>query len=433
MKVLWLSNIPPIPLDKDNKASAGGWLEGALKSLENNKSIELTMVFPVSYKLNKIHGKIGNFCYYGFSLPRVLKVIKIKAIENRLLHRYLKDIIKKINPDILHIFGTEMSHSRIAIECFNKPDKTIIHIQGMVSVIAKHCEYGFPFWAKHLFVPSAILRNTIHGQKKRFERAGKDEIISIQKSGYLMGRTEWDEACTRQINPSINYIHCGESLRSSFYDDSSKWKLEECTKHSIYFSQSSTLVKGLHLVLPILPDLIQKYPDVHLYIGGNDPIGKTNFKGLLSRSSLGYYLQYLIRKYKLKNYITFLGLQNAKQVVDNLKRVHVFLSASLVENSPNSIGEALVVGTPVVSSDVGGVKDFIDHGKNGFIYPSDEPYMITYYVGKIFDDNELAKRYSTVGRKIGREKYSLDQNGKIILSTYKRIMSSDFYTTATEK
>ena len=75
--------------------------------------------------------------------------------------------------------------SRLAIECFNKPDKTIIHIQGMVSVIAEHCENGF-LWVKHLFVPSSLLRSTIHGQAKRFERAGKDEIISIQKSGYVM-------------------------------------------------------------------------------------------------------------------------------------------------------------------------------------------------------------------------------------------------------
>ena len=52
--------------------------------------------------------EIGNSSYYGFSLPRILKVIKIKAIEKKLLRRYLCDIIKKTNPDILHVFGTEM-------------------------------------------------------------------------------------------------------------------------------------------------------------------------------------------------------------------------------------------------------------------------------------------------------------------------------------
>jgi len=423
VKILFLSNVPPIPLDTNKKYAGGGWLSGAYESLKADDSIELAMAFPVSYKLKIKQGKFENSSYYGFSLPRILKLLKINAIEKVLLHSYLNDIIKNTNPDILHVFGTEMPHSRIAIECFNKPEKTIIHIQGMVSVIAKHCETGFPLWAKHLFVPSSLLRSTIHGQTKRFERVGKSEIISIQKSGYVMGRTEWDEACTKQINPLVNYIHCGETLRSSFYEDSSRWKYEECKKHSIYFSQSSSQVKGLHLVLPILPELIRRYPDTHLYIGGNNPIGKSNLKGLLRRSPLGWYFKHQIMKYKLDKYVTFLGVQNEQQVVQNLKNAHVFLSASLIENSPNSVGEAMVVGTPVVSSDVGGVKDFISHGKNGFIYPVDEPYMIPYYIGKIFDNTELAERFSTVGRKIGREKYSGEDNGQTLLRVYSEILS----------
>lgn len=418
IKVLWLSNVPPIPLDQNKKTAGGGWLSGAYESLKADDSIELVMAFPVSYKFKKIQGKFEDSSYYGLSLPRVIKILKIKAIQKILLRKYLNDIINKTNPDILHVFGTEALHSRIASECFNKPEKTIIHIQGMVSVIAKHCETGFPFWAKHLFVPSSLLRSTIHGQAKRFERAGKDEIISIQKSGYVMGRTEWDQACTKQINPSVNYIHCGETLRSSFYEESSQWKYEECKKHSIYFSQSSSQVKGLHLVLPILQELIRRYPDTHLYIGGNDPIGKSNIKGLLRRSPLGWYFKHQIKKYKLDKYVTFLGVQNEQKVVQNLKNAHVFLSASLIENSPNSVGEALLVGTPVVSSDVGGVKDFIKHGENGFIYPVDEPYMIPYYIGKLFDDYELAERFSTVGREIGREKYSAEDNGTILSRQY---------------
>lgn len=421
IKVLWLSNVPPIPLDQNKKTTGGGWLSGAYESLKADDSIELVMAFPVSYKLKKIQGKFENSIYHGFSLPRILKVLKIKAIEKRLLRRYLNDIIKKTDPDILHVFGTEMPHSRIAIECFNKPEKTIVHIQGMVSVIVKHCETGFPLWAKHLFVPSSLLRSTIHGQAKRFKRAGKDEIVSIQKSGYVMGRTEWDEACIKQINPSVNYIHCGETLRSSFYGESSQWKYEECKKHSIYFSQSSSQVKGLHQVLPILPELIRRYPDTHLYIGGNNPIGKSNLKGLLRRSPLGWYFKHQIMKYKLDKYITFLGVQNEQQVVQNLKNAHVFLSASLIENSPNSIGEALLVGTPVVSSDVGGVKDFIEHGENGYIYPVDEPYMIPYYIGKIFDNQNIAKKLTEQRKRNKIDRYSIMRNKSSLHNAYMTI------------
>lgn len=130
----------------------------------------------------------------------------------------------------------------------------------------------------------------------------------------------------------------------------------------------------------------------------------------------------MVYKYKLEKYVTFLGVQSEQQVVQNLKNAHVFLSASLIENSPNSVGEALVVGTPVVSTDVGGVKNFVKHGANGFIYPVDEPYMIPYYIGKIFDNAELAEQFSEAGRESGRKMYSAENNGKILLQAYSSII-----------
>lgn len=141
---------------------------------------------------------------------------------------------------------------------------------------------------------------------------------------------------------------------------------------------------------------------------------------MLRRSPLGWYFKHQIKKYKIDNYVTFLGVQNEQQVVQNLKNAHVFLSASLIENSPNSVGEALLVGIPVVSSDVGGVKDFIKHGENGFIYPVDEPYMIPYYIGKIFDQ-EVAESFSKKSREDGRIAYSSKDNGEVIISLYKTI------------
>jgi len=421
--VLWLSNVPPISLDQDMKNAGGGWLAGAYESIKGEESIELSLAFPVRASQNVFKGKVGKAQYYGFSLPKYLKLFPNKSLQRRVLKKQLQHIISVVNPDILHVFGTEFLHSRVAIECFGKPEKTIIHIQGMVSVYAKNCLLGFSFFIKHLFIPISLLRGTIQEQARKWRKAGKDEIASIQNVQYIMGRTEWDKACTYAINPNATYIHCGETLRSIFYEKSSRWRSHTCKKHSIYFSQSSTQVKGLHLVLPILPQLIKRYPDVHFYIGGGSPIGPNNLMGVLKRSPLGWYLKYQIKKYKLENYVTFLGFQNEKQVIDNLKKVHVFLSSSLIENSPNSIGEAMVVGAPVVTSDVGGVKDFIKHGENGFIYPVDEPYMIPYYIGKIFDDTELAERFSTNGREIGREKYSAEENGKIILSLYSKIGS----------
>lgn len=417
-KVLWLTNVPPIPLTDTGSVIGGGWLSGALNSLRENKSIELVLCFPLKERTIPMNGSVQGIPYYGFDVAGYPKVYHLKRFHVRPLRKKLGAILESVTPDILHVFGTELLHSSIAVELFGKPDQTIIHLQGLVSHIAQHAVCGIPYWAQHVVLPSSILHSTMKGQARRWKAAGKDEVKSIQCVANVGGRTEWDEACSRQMNPMVMYFHCGETLRSVFYEENSRWSLEGCQKHSIYFSQGFDQIKGLHMVLPVMQELVKRYPDVHLFIGGPSPVAS----GFLKRRPYGFYIRHLIRRYNLFNHVTFLGTQNASQVVANLKRAHVFLSSSLIENSPNAVGEALMVGTPVVSSDVGGVKDFIEHGKNGFIYPVDEPYMIPYYVGRIFDDIPLANGFSASAKDTAKPRYSSVDNGRATLMMYKAII-----------
>ena len=61
---------------------------------------------------------------------------------------------------------------------------------------------------------------------------------------------------------------------------------------------------------------------------------------------------------------------------------NVFVSPSTIENSPNSLGEAMLLGIPCISSDVGGVKNLLKHEEEGYVYQTDAPYMLAYYVKK---------------------------------------------------
>ena len=103
---------------------------------------------------------------------------------------------------------------------------------------------------------------------------------------------------------------------------------------------------------------------------------------------------------------------------------NVFVSASSIENSSNSVAEAMLLGVPIVSSFVGGCTSLIEHGVNGLLYQADAPYMLAYYICKIFDDKDTA---SSISRKEVERACALYDKEKIvenILQAYKEMLET---------
>lgn len=92
--------------------------------------------------------------------------------------------------------------------------------------------------------------------------------------------------------------------------------------------------------------------------------------------------------------IEFLGSLSESEICTVYLKANIFVSASSIENSSNSIGEAMILGTPVVCSDVGGVKDMVKHRYNGLIYQFDAPYMLAESVLEILNDIDFSKKLS---------------------------------------
>ena len=425
MKVLWLVNImlPVIGEHlKKNYYPICGWLSGLSSDLIKKPNIQLVVCFPQEFSDEVLEGTVDNLEYYGFPKDKKNFTANSKQNQNDLLK-----IVKKVNPDIVHIFGTERVHSNAMMNAcvtLGLEDRVVIHIQGLVSIIGKYHYYAYlePKVVLHKSFRDFVKSHGIVEQRNEFIKQGEIERECIKKAKYVLGRTDWDEACVKQINPNATYMYASESLRDEFYKYN--WDLDKCEKHSIFMSQVHYPIKGFHLFLEVFPMILEKYPDAHLYVAGKDLINVDNISKF-KQNGYQKYIRKLILKNRLDKHITFLGSLNEKEMCQRYLKSHVFICPSSIENSSNSVAEATILGVPTIASDVGGMRNILIHEKEGYIYPSDEPYMIPYYIEKIFGDDNNAKELSINAIKHAKKLYDREANTNRVLEIYNEIVHSE--------
>lgn len=330
-------------------------------------------------------------------------------------------------PDVIHLHGTEFPHIFLLTEIckeLNIIDKVVISIQGLVSVYAKHYRANLPEKIVNRktivdYKNKTSIKETINNLVKR----GVFEIEAILNVSHVIGRTDWDKACSTIINPNVNYHFCNETLRDVFYEK--VWDYEDIEKHSIFVSQANTPIKGLHFLLEALPIILKQYPNTKLYIAGGSLIGDNSFVSKLKLSSYDKYIRDLINNNDLKDKVIFTGNLNELEMCSRFLKSNVFVSSSTIENSPNSVGEAMLLGVPVISSDVGGVKNMMVHNEEGFIYQHDAPYMLAYYIMQIFDNKELAKTFSENSKKKAIITHNKKINSCKMVEIYREIISKN--------
>jgi len=421
VKVLWICNVmlPRIAKARGMKVTPiGGWLAGLSDDLIECEGISLAVAFPMPGTKALVKGQAGALAYYGFS-------VNMKKIEyyDVVQEQQFKEIIEKEKPDLLHVFGTEFPHALAAVKAFGNPARTLIHIQGMASVYALHFMANLPWKVQKAYTFRDLLRGeNLIRQQEKFRRRGIYEKQAIRLSGHILGRTDWDKACTKQIQPKAHYHFCGETLRDSFYLEENQWSVENCERHSIFLSQGSYPIKGLHYVLESLPLILKRYPDTKVYVAG-DNIGRdSSVKDRLRQTAYGRYVCGMLDRKNLRNHVVFTGFLEEGQMCARYRKSHVFVCPSSIENSPNSVGEAMMLGMPVVSADMGGVSSMLAHGREGLLYQADAPYMLAYYVMEIFGDDKRAKALGSRARERAAVSHDRRNNLAQVLSAYREAL-----------
>jgi glycosyltransferase involved in cell wall biosynthesis len=77
------------------------------------------------------------------------------------------------------------------------------------------------------------------------------------------------------------------------------------------------------------------------------------------------------------------------------------------EGTPVSVIEAQAAGVPVVSTDVGGVRDVVRDGISGFVVPPGDLAALAHRLESLGDDRELRSRLGSAGRERARARYGV--------------------------
>ena len=413
MKLLWLCNMVPGAVQEKISGSSGGglWVDHVLQDLRK-LDLDIRILCPGTGENGALDGK----CSYGF-FREGLPYVYLPQLEEQ----FCKEL-EAYAPDVIHVWGTEFGHTLAmmnAAEKAGKLDRTVVSIQGLCSIYAGHYAEGVPYSVqKRSTFRDLVRRDNILQQQKKFALRGKLEVEALKKARHVIGRTDWDRACVYQINPKASYHFCNETLRPAFYED--VWRYEACRKHSIFAPSSLYPIKGFHYLLEAFAEVLKDYPDARLSLPGGSFLTAPGFKGKLRQNSYHLYLEELIRKYGLEDKIDFLGRLSGEGMKEAFLNANVFVLPSTIENSPNSLGEAMLLGVPCVAGDVGGVANMMTR-EEGFCYQSTAPYMIAHYVREVFKLEEKAEEMGDRAREHALRTHAPRTNLETLLNIYKEL------------
>lgn len=393
--------------------TSGGWITATARNLEEFDDVEKFIIVSINRDI-KEEKKVVD----GKKIVYFVRANQVATGRDKVLEKKLSEIIAEEQPDVIDVQGTEFSFGESLLNCDLKIP-VCVTLQGLAGACADVYVKGVPF--KELIFGRSMNDNKRMGGllERKFLmhlRAMKTDRI-IKKVKYCIGRTHFDKAEAEKINPDIKYFSCNRILRSDFYDY--EWDIEKAENHKLFGIRSEIPYKGLHYAVKVIAKLKEKYPDVLLEVPGDFQINA-------SPSSIASYPKYinkLLDEYDVRENINFLPSLNPQEIAEHMMSSRAFYQYSVIENSPNSLAEAQIMGVPSVVSDVGGTSSYAKDGFSGLLFEVDNVDECAEKISRIFEDDELCLLLSENGRKIAEERHDIKVNTEKLVSIYKEIIN----------
>jgi glycosyltransferase involved in cell wall biosynthesis len=416
MRILWFAPTSSQYDKGSHYYHGGGWIESLEQTFRDHSSDKLAICF--FHHADQVKRERDNVTYYPVRLAKKNNFQKLlnnwsASIDSESYITEFKQVIADFKPDVIQVFGTENCFADIQ-EHTDTP--VVIHLQGILNPynnafyppgINRHDVLTYlPFLKNHL------LGNSLLFDKKRFEKRAAKELIYFKQAKNLIGRTCWDRMLSTRLAPQATYFQVEEILRSSFYE-ATPWK---ATLHDgpirIVSTISSTIYKGLDVILKTAGLLKSLGVEFEWKIVGLQASNKL----------VGFFEKSYQAKFR-DRHVEFLGVYPEKELIRLLQHSDVFVHPSYIDNSPNSVCEAQMIGMPVVSCDVGGTSSLIRNQETGLLVPANGIYEMAHAVISLAGDKRKSALLGQQARQRALERHDRVNTYRSLMKVYQTIHS----------
>lgn len=128
---------------------------------------------------------------------------------------------------------------------------------------------------------------------------------------------------------------------------------------------------------------------------------------ILGEGPLHAALETKTRSLGLEGRVMFLGFR--PDVADHIAAADAFSLSSVWEGVPLAAQEAILLGIPVVGTDVGGMRELISNKVSGRLVPPGDPAALAEALDEVLASPERAAAYARAARETLRERFSTDK------------------------
>jgi len=374
---------------------------------ESAKQHEITVFYrfanPFLEEYEIIETVFHGLSIYQINLPIVAHCFQ-KRYQNPSVENAFKIILEKINPDIVHV-----SHLNYLSSTLLK----IIKKRGIPIVFTLHdfwlmCPRGQLIHTDHsiceeinvekcatcvenYFPTKEDARLGIIAREKYMKNIVENVDVFIAPSNFLRERfIDWGI-------PASKIVYSDYGFNTNYFND---FKKVPSNKIRFGFTGRIIPVKGVQL-------LIQAF---------NRLDGENAILKIFGKETVG--TQYLKKNVKKSN-IEFVGPYNNWEIKKVLSDIDVLVVPSIwYENSPLVIHEAFLAKIPVITSNLGGMKELVTDGKNGFLFKVGDVEDLLLKIKEFIKNPSLIEKF---GKAVPAVK-SIEDDASFISSIYEKLV-----------